>query len=102
MEYQQIIVEDRDAIRIVTLNRPERVDQEKILRKFIYHHPVYTRRGPFAQKRHDQINGVNRTYYCGAYWRNGFHEDGVVSGLTALSLFEQRDRYAQPYLQRAS
>ena len=71
----------------VTLNRPERVDQEKILRRFIYHHPVYTRRGPFAQKRHDQINGVNRTYFCGAYWGYGFHEDGVNSALAVCKHF---------------
>ena len=34
-----------------------------------------------AQSRWSQISSVNRTYYAGAYWRNGFHEDGVVSAL---------------------
>ena len=40
-----------------------------------------------AQKRKDEICGVNNTYFCGAYWRNGFHEDGVVSALDVCSQF---------------
>ena len=43
-----------------------------------------------AQKRHKEISGVNRTYYCGAYWGNGFHEDGVVSALSAIEGFEEK------------
>ena len=38
-----------------------------------------------AQRRHAEINGVNRTRFCGAYWRWGFHEDGVVSALNAIA-----------------
>ena len=37
-----------------------------------------------AQGRHGEISGVGRTHYCGAYWRYGFHEDGVVSGLRVV------------------
>ena len=65
----------------VTLNRPEIIDRAKIIREFNYHHPVYTPQGPLAQKRRLEINGVNRTYFCGAYWGYGFHEDGVNSAL---------------------
>ena len=54
-----------------------------------YEHPVVTERAVAAQNRHREINGVARTYYCGAYWRNGFHEDGVVSAIDALRHFEE-------------
>ena len=40
-----------------------------------------------AQKRKHEISGLNNTFYCGAYWRNGFHEDGVVSALEVCSHF---------------
>jgi predicted NAD/FAD-binding protein len=50
-------------------------------------HPIYTLAGAAAQARHAEISGVNRTGFAGAYWRNGFHEDGVVSALEALKHF---------------
>ncbi len=71
----------------VTLNRPEVIDRAKVLNEVMYHHPVYTRLGPLAQKRHQEINGVNRTYFCGAYWGYGFHEDGVNSALAVCEHF---------------
>ena len=43
--------------------------------------------GVSAQKRKREISGQNNTYYCGAYWHNGFHEDGVVSALDVCSQF---------------
>lgn len=68
----------------VTLNLTERIDPEKIVEAIGYAHPVFTPEGVAAQARHAEISGVNRTHYCGAYWRWGFHEDGVVSALNAL------------------
>lgn len=65
----------------VTLNASDRIDQSKILRRFRYAHPVFSRRGIEAQQRWSEINGVAHTWFCGAYWRNGFHEDGVVSAM---------------------
>jgi len=73
----------------VTLNRTGQIAPKKILRKLTYHHPLYTPEGVAAQQRQHEVNGVNRTYFCGAYWRYGFHEDGVVSALNALQHFEQ-------------
>ena len=73
----------------VTLNRTARIAPEKIIKQLTYHHPLYTTAGVAAQQRQHEINGVNRTYFCGAYWRYGFHEDGVVSALNALRHFEQ-------------
>ena len=49
----------------------------------------YTPAATAAQARHREIDGTRRTYYCGAWWRNGFHEDGVVSALDALRHFRQ-------------
>jgi len=65
----------------VTLNRGEEIDPARVIRRFTYDHPTYTRAGVAAQARHAEISGVRRTHYCGAYWGWGFHEDGVVSGL---------------------
>lgn len=65
---------------LVTLNRSAEIDPSKVLGEYVYHHPVYTPQAVVAQGRHGEISGVNHTYYCGAYWRYGFHEDGVVSG----------------------
>ncbi len=63
----------------VTLNRTEKIDPEKVIRRIDYAHPVYTAAGEAAHARHGEISG-DRTHYCGAYWGWGFHEDGVVSG----------------------
>jgi predicted NAD/FAD-binding protein len=71
----------------VTLNRPDIIDRTTIIREFNYHHPVYAPEGPIAQKRRQEINGVNRTYFCGAYWGYGFHEDGVNSALAVCEHF---------------
>jgi len=72
-----------DRELLVTLNREEKVDPEKILRRFSYEHPVYTAAGVRAQAQHAEISGVRRTHYCGAYWGWGFHEDGVLSAIRA-------------------
>lgn len=68
----------------VTLNYPEAIDPKRILKCLIYHHPQYTLQGVAAQRRHSEISGVNNTYYCGAYWGFGFHEDGVRSALNVV------------------
>ncbi len=71
----------------VTLNRDRDIDPAAIIKKIMYHHPVYRRQAPLAQKRWPEINGVNNTYFCGAYWGSGFHEDGVVSALAVCREF---------------
>ena len=63
----------------VTLNRTEAIDPAKVIRTIPYAHPVFTGPGVRAQARVQEISGVNRTHFCGAYWRWGFHEDGVQS-----------------------
>jgi predicted NAD/FAD-binding protein len=71
----------------VSLNIGDRVDPEKVIRQFVYHHPVYTPESLVARRRHREISGVNRTSFCGAYWGYGFHEDGVNSALAVCREF---------------
>lgn len=85
---------------LLTLNRSAKVDAQRILGRFEYQHPVYSTGAVAAQKRRAEINGERGTYYCGAYWGYGFHEDGVNSALAALSEFDRRLANAQPHLQR--
>lgn len=84
----------------VTLNHTAAIDETKIIKRMEYDHPVFTPESVLAQQRQGEINGINRTYFCGAYWRNGFHEDGVVSALNALQHFKERE-YAQLHIRRA-
>lgn len=68
----------------VSLNQTSAIDPKKILRQFTYSHPVFTLPGMNAQARWSEIAGANRTWFCGAYWANGFHEDGVTSALRVV------------------
>ena len=70
-----------DERYLVTLNRTEAIDPERVIRTIDYAHPVFTREGIAAQRRWAEISGVDRIHYCGAYWRWGFHEDGAWSAL---------------------
>jgi uncharacterized protein len=74
---------------LVTLNRNQDIDASKVLGSYVYHHPVYTPGAVAAQQRYSELNGVNRSFYCGAYWGYGFHEDGVVSAQRMLQDFAQ-------------
>jgi predicted NAD/FAD-binding protein len=85
---------------MVSLNRAEQIDPGQVLGSYRYHHPVFTAAAVAAQKRRHEINGARRTYYCGAYWGFGFHEDGVKSAQASLEEFARRQRYAKPHLQR--
>jgi predicted NAD/FAD-binding protein len=66
---------------VVTLNRSQDIDPGKVLARMRYHHPVYSHASVAAQSRRGEISGVNRTWYAGAYWGFGFHEDGLRSGV---------------------
>jgi predicted NAD/FAD-binding protein len=65
----------------VTLNDTASINPHHILGRFNYAHPQFTLAGMQAQQRWGDINGQNGTWFCGAYWQNGFHEDGLSSGL---------------------
>jgi uncharacterized protein len=66
---------------LVTLNRDEAIDPEKVLARMEYAHPVIDPAAVRAQGRRREINGTRRTWFAGAYWGSGFHEDGVSSGV---------------------
>ena len=72
----------------VTLNNSGAIDPSKVLKRMRYAHPIYTVEAVAAQARHSEIN-CDGIYYCGAYWRYGFHEDGVTSALNALDQFSR-------------
>jgi uncharacterized protein len=87
---------------LVTLNPAMAIDPEKILRTFVYQHPVYTPQGVAAQRRLPEINGQERSFYCGAWCGYGFHEDGVKSGLAAAAAVQTWSSDAKLPLLRAS
>ena len=61
----------------VSLNETQNINN--VLEKISYEHPQFTQKAILMQKRKHEINGKNNTYYAGAYWRYGFHEDGLLS-----------------------
>lgn len=78
-----------DTTFCVTLNDDDSVDASKVLGRFEYAHPQFTLAAQQAQARHGEISKPDRrTHFCGAYWRNGFHEDG---GWSALRVVESID-----------
>jgi predicted NAD/FAD-binding protein len=85
---------------LVTLNRSDAIDPARIIKHITYQHPLFTPASVAAQARQRELNGTRATYYCGAWWGSGFHEDGVVSALQALDHFEQ-DYSEQKHAQRA-
>ena len=66
---------------LVTLNQDDRIDPSKIHARLNYAHPVFDGPAVAAQSRRHEINGVRQTWYCGAWWRYGFHEDGCASAV---------------------
>lgn len=74
---------------VVTLNDDGKVAADKVLGRYHYAHPVFTLEGIAAQSRWSDINGVNKTWFCGAYWRNGFHEDGCMSGIRVAEKIQE-------------
>jgi predicted NAD/FAD-binding protein len=80
---------------LVTLNHSDAIDPARIIAAFNYEHPVFDQAAVLAQQRHREINGRARTYFCGAYWRNGFHEDGVASAIQSVQHFQDDLRLGQ-------
>jgi predicted NAD/FAD-binding protein len=91
---------DAPAPFLVTLNDGGAIDPARILRRMSYQHPLFTASAVRAQARQRELNGARNTYYCGAWWGYGFHEDGVVSAHAAVDHFEQD--HAQRALHRSA
>lgn len=71
---------------LVSLNMDEYIDPKKVIKSIKYSHPVYNLDAVRSQKRWSEISGRDRIHFCGAYWANGFHEDGVKSGLRVAQM----------------
>tara|TARA_B110001469_G_scaffold39167_1_gene38962 strand:+ start:608 stop:1849 length:1242 start_codon:yes stop_codon:yes gene_type:complete len=74
---------------LVTLNDNGNINPNKVLKKINYEHPIFSLESVAAQKNFSTISGVNRTGYAGAYWGNGFHEDGISSAYNAIKSFKE-------------
>ncbi|MFM8453985.1 MAG: NAD(P)/FAD-dependent oxidoreductase [Gammaproteobacteria bacterium] len=79
MNYLQNL--DAELDYFVSLNQSAYINPEKIIAKFNYSHPTFSSESFKIQKEHEKIMGIRNTYYCGAYWGFGFHEDGLKSAL---------------------
>ena len=86
---------ESDTNFLVTLNDTESIDPDKIIGRYQYAHPMFSQKGLDAQQRWGEINGVNRTWFCGAWWGNGFHEDGVVSAQQVVEGLQMQSTSSQ-------
>jgi uncharacterized protein len=78
---------ESEKVFCVSLNSDGGVAPESVLRRFVYHHPIYTSSRDWAQKAHHTVIRRHRTSFCGAYLGYGFHEDGVNSALAVCRAF---------------
>lgn len=78
---------DSDTTFCVSLNQTDAIDPATIFGQFSYAHPQFSLAAADAQARWAELLGANHTYFCGAYWANGFHEDGVMSALRVTEAF---------------
>lgn len=69
----------------VTLNNTAAIDPAKVIRRFTYDHPQYSIPSLRAREQRHRICGQRHTHFCGAYWYNGFHEDGVRSAIDVVN-----------------
>lgn len=83
LTYDMTALQRLDGARryLVSLNSDHRIDPDQVLASFSYAHPVFDGDAIAAQRRFTDIDGVDRTHFCGAYWGYGFHEDGIASAL---------------------
>ena len=81
---------DTETPILVTLNADDEIEPAKVLTSVTYHHPVFDTAFVAAQRRWGEISGHRRTHYCGAYWRYGFHEDGVWSAERVVGALKDR------------
>ena len=67
----------------VSLNETQNINN--VIEKISYEHPQFNSTAIKMQSRKDEICGQNNTYFAGAYWRYGFHEDGLLSATKVAS-----------------
>jgi predicted NAD/FAD-binding protein len=84
---------------VVTLNRSAAIDPAKVLARMSYHHPLYSHASVAAQSRKAEIQGQRHTWFAGAYWGWGFHEDGMRSAVEVANAFGVRWPVGNSYIQ---
>ena len=77
---------------MVTLNSKRPIKEELIWDEVSLRHPVYDLEAIAAQQTAAAMNGTNCTWFCGAWMKNGFHEDGLSSGLDVATALNATDR----------
>ena len=92
LTYNMNILQGLDASRTfcVSLNQTDQIDPAQILGRFTYAHPQFSVAASAAQQQWQTLLGKQHTFFCGAWWANGFHEDGVVSALRVAAHFGER------------
>jgi predicted NAD/FAD-binding protein len=80
---------ESDKIYNVSLNQTRDIDPDKIIKRILYHHPVFKPGRNTVQSQHHQMIRHRGISYCGAYWGFGFHEDGVRSALSVCDAFNE-------------
>ena len=75
---------------IVSLNPTREPDPAKVIRAFEVHHPVFDQAAIHAQARLPEFQGHSHVWFCGAWTRYGFHEDGLMSGLAVAQALRER------------
>jgi predicted NAD/FAD-binding protein len=100
VSYNMNILQNLNASKTycVSLNQSDSIKPSKILVKLEYEHPIYDITSKNSQKRISEINGKNNTYYCGAYWGAGFHEDGVNSALNIVKKIDEELLCIAPFI----
>jgi predicted NAD/FAD-binding protein len=73
---------------IVSLNPTRLIEPRLVLKKLRYHHPIYSHESVAAQGRKHEIQGKHRSWFAGAYWGWGFHEDGVRSAVEVAAALD--------------
>lgn len=79
-----------DDLMFVTLNTTHPIRQDKIYDQVTLRHPVYDTQALIGQGQVAALNGVGNTWFCGAWMKNGFHEDGLSSGLDVANAILER------------
>ncbi len=82
----------QDDPMFVTLNANQPIRQELIYDQVTFRHPVYDHAALRAQRQIKAMNGQHNTWYCGAWMRHGFHEDGFASAVDVVQAMRAQVR----------
>ena len=73
---------------LVSLNQAEAINPARVLGRYSYAQPRHDLQGLAAQKRANELRGANHSYFCGAYWGSGLHQDGVISAMQVANALQ--------------